>query len=254
MSPISCAECLPPCIKQCWWTTTVMVRFGGTDPQMTVVLHMSPKNGIRGEHMKNKKKNCCAEQKFLKRNYAGGMFLLTKSAFALIELLVVLLIIGILSAIALPQYRHAVEKARAIEGIQLVKLVMKAQQMYYLENDAWATSFDDLSVGVPLTPSPWKDWGNAYPYYNMGGGASAYDDRWRVLMRGFRIMVVRRDGKYRNAGFFQYMNSASETASPVYCTGMDGIAQTYCEGVLGGTKLSETFGTSSRYTYYQFVL
>jgi len=68
--------------------------------------------------------------------------------FTLIELLVVVLIIGVLSAIALPQYRKAVEKTKAAQAQAVVKTLAQAQQAYYMANGEYATSFDELAVDM----------------------------------------------------------------------------------------------------------
>jgi type IV pilus assembly protein PilE len=78
---------------------------------------------------------------------------INKKAFTLIELLVVVLIIGILAAIALPQYRLAVEKARAVEGLTLGKALIAAQEMYYLTYGKYAEKFNDLDIVCPGTIS-----------------------------------------------------------------------------------------------------
>jgi len=65
--------------------------------------------------------------------------------FTLLELLVVVLIIGILAAIALPQYKKAVLKSRATEAISILKAIQGAQQRYFLSNGSYLHDTTDLT-------------------------------------------------------------------------------------------------------------
>lgn len=69
--------------------------------------------------------------------------------FTLIELLVVVLIIGILAAVAVPQYELAVEKSRAAEPLAVLKTIRDAQELYYMANGKYATDPTDLDVEIP---------------------------------------------------------------------------------------------------------
>ncbi len=67
--------------------------------------------------------------------------------FTLVELLVVIIIIGILAAIALPNFLNQGVKAKQSEAKQNVTLVNKAQNSFRAENRRFATSFNILALG-----------------------------------------------------------------------------------------------------------
>ena len=73
----------------------------------------------------------------------------TKAGFTLIELLVVVLIIGILAAVAVPQYTQAVNKSRAVQAITMLKAITNAQEIYYLANGKYTDDLSELDIEVP---------------------------------------------------------------------------------------------------------
>ncbi|MGN0024560.1 MAG: type IV pilin protein [Candidatus Avelusimicrobium sp.] len=71
---------------------------------------------------------------------------MNNKGFTLIELLVVVLILGILAAMAMPQYFKAVERSRMSEAVQLLANIAQSEQRKYMQINNYTANFRALDV------------------------------------------------------------------------------------------------------------
>jgi len=170
-----------------------------------------------------------------------------QQAFTLIELLVVVLIIGILAAVALPQYQKSVEKSRATQALTLLKSIQQAAHAYYLANGDYARSFDELAVEIPWTgTTKWRD-------DNTTQDTRSNED-WSLQLyqeENFSptVRIGRLQGPYAGAGF-----SLNIVSGKLICIELTGCAAhapfskgngEYCAKLFGGYD-ETTWGSCGR--------
>ena len=91
---------------------------------------------------------------FFKEEVRGqGNMERNRSGFTLVELMIVVIVLGILSALALPRYQGAAERARSAEGVNILQNILAAEKRWALEN---GNTYTNNMANLDFTSA----WGN----------------------------------------------------------------------------------------------
>ena len=135
----------------------------------------------------------------------------TKKGFTLLELLVVVLIIGILAAVALPQYQKSVQRSRNAQLKAVLNALYQAEKNYFLANGQYSYNFDELAVDLPLSKVETTPGGkeNICKLQVLGKDSVRRGKDFQVVLHtGYdptraTVMAQFTSGKYKCVGFFK---------------------------------------------------
>jgi type IV pilus assembly protein PilA len=149
--------------------------------------------------------------------------------FTLVELLVVIVIIGILTAVALPNFLSQSAKAKQAEAKENISAINRAQASFRTDNTQFAANFEQLALGTVKGTGASS---TANYEYTMVGGTTAPDQA--TASASSKDTAI----KSYSAAILRYSNTVSE---PV-------VTSAICEASTPGTgttaALTITTGTS----------
>jgi type IV pilus assembly protein PilA len=138
-----------------------------------------------------------------------------EQGFTLVELLVVIVILGILAAIALPNFLNQSAKAKQTEAKQNVALINRYQTAYRAENPNFSSTFDILATGT------------------LSGGAQFNTNDYTydlVATQDSTTIIATTDNtslKSYSGGTFRYVNAQSQSVT----------SSLICEAITPGTDV-----------------
>ena len=142
--------------------------------------------------------------------------------FTLIELLVVVLIIGILAAVALPQYTKAVEKSRATEAMQILGDLATAESIYYMTNGSYVADATALDLDFPNVSTGTDNAVISGKSYNITLSAGSGAD----IGKSFTGTAERNGGAYQGGKLTITVSNTGAIERSVDKTGVDSSQQT----------------------------